>query len=389
MAVRTGASAALLGDREVAAPLHAAGIPVTLICTRTAPARYSRYTSAWLNDPRPDDDALVLALLQHASTSRAPVLLYYQEDHDLLFVSRKRKELSDQLLYVAPDADLVEQLVDKAAFQELAARLDLPVPPARKLRLSATAPGRALETPGLSPPLVVKPLRRDHSWEAIASGKALLVRTRQELSNALTMLRASHSDVLVQQAIPGSEDRIESYHVYVDPAGEVAAAFTGRKLRTLPNRFGHSTALVTTRAEDVACLGREITQKLGLRGVAKLDFKRDPDGRLWLLEVNLRFNLWHRLGAAAGVNIPAIVAADLLGLPRPHTSSARPGVTWCRVERDWLAARQEGVSLIAWLRWLGQCEVRAGLDPGDPMPLLAGKILMPLLATFRHSARMG
>src|SRR5215470_19812901 len=40
-----------------------------------------------------------------------------------------------------------------------------------------------------------------------------------------------------------------------------------------------------------------------LTGVAKPDFKRAPDGRLLLLEINPRFNLWHHLGAVAGVNL--------------------------------------------------------------------------------------
>ena len=54
-------------------------------------------------------------------------------------------------------------------------------------------------------------------------------------------------------------------------------------------------------------LGRTLVQRLGLRGVAKFDFKRAADGRLFLLEVNPRFNLWHHPGALAGVNLPALV----------------------------------------------------------------------------------
>ena len=60
-----------------------------------------------------------------------------------------------------------------------------------------------------------------------------------------------------------------------------------------------------------------IVERLALTGVAKLDFKRDPQGNLRLLEINPRFNLWHHAGAIAGVNIPALVYADLAGLPRP------------------------------------------------------------------------
>ncbi|WP_040637959.1 ATP-grasp domain-containing protein [Microvirga lotononidis] len=112
-------------------------------------------------------------------------------------------------------------------------------------------------------------------------------------------------DLMVQEAIPGPESRIESYHVYVDQTNATAAEFTGRKIRTFPLSCGHSTALETTDCADVRALGRDIVQKIGLRGVAKLDFKREPNGELHLLEINPRFSLWHHLGAIAGVNMPA------------------------------------------------------------------------------------
>ena len=55
----------------------------------------------------------------------------------------------------------------------------------------------------------------------------------------------------------------------------------------------------------------------GLTGVAKLDFKRDRSGKLHLFEINPRFTLWHHAAAIAGVNIPALVYADLTGAPWP------------------------------------------------------------------------
>jgi predicted ATP-grasp superfamily ATP-dependent carboligase len=233
------------------------------------------------------------------------------------------------------------------------------VPPTQVLDLS---PGGS-EAADTTFPVLVKPIRRELDWRAITPGKAVLVSRPDELRVLLDRLAPHHPRVLLQRHVPGPETRIESYHVYVDSTGDVAAEFTGRKLRTHPRSLGHSTALVTTDAPDVVRLGRALTRDLGLRGVAKLDFKRDPEGRLWLLEVNPRFNLWHHVGAVAGVNIPAVVWADLVGLPRPPVSSARPGVTWCKVDRDWLAARQDGMGVATWLGWLAGCDTRSVGDP--------------------------
>ena len=109
---------------------------------------------------------------------------------------------------------------------------------------------------------------------------------------------------------------------------------------------------------------------LALSGVAKLDFKRDPRGNLRLLEINPRFNLWHHAGAVAGVNIPALVYADLVGMPRPLVTHAKAGVRWCRMWKDFPAARASGVPLTAWLPWALGSEAKSTLSWDDPMPFL-------------------
>jgi D-aspartate ligase len=158
----------------------------------------------------------------------------------------------------------------------------------------------------------------------------------------------------------------------VDSDGEVVGEFTGRKLRTHPPGYGYSTAVTITRSEEVAALGREISRRLGLQGVAKLDFKRGPDGVLNLLEINPRFNLWHHPGALAGVNLPALVQRDLLGLPRSAPAPLRPGVSWCSPVHDLRAARSEGISTVRWLRWAWTCEAKSGFAWDDPLPLARG-----------------
>ncbi|WP_157936938.1 PIG-L family deacetylase [Geodermatophilus chilensis] len=361
--------ALVMGYLDVAIPLHAVRAPVTVVGRPTRPDRWSRYVSGWVDDPRPDEDALVAALLARARSSEEPTVLFYQSDDDLLLISRRRDELSPALRFVVPEADLVERLVDKAAFQELALRTGLPVPHGHVLDLD-----RPVLDDRLTFPLLVKPLRRELIWDAASAAKAVLVHDRGQLDALVDALAARHAQVIVQQPVLGPETRIESHHVYVDASGEVAAEFTGRKVRTYPTAMGHSTAVVTSDAPDVARVGREVIEALDLRGVAKLDFKRDDDGRLWLLEVNARYNLWHNVGAVAGVNIPAVVWADLLGLPRPPRTPARPGVAWSRVERDWRAARQEGIAPWRWLRWTAAAETWTPLDLSDPLPLLAGAL---------------
>ena len=171
--------------------------------------------------------------------------------------------------------------------------------------------------------------------------KAIYVENVEALRRIWPQLCGVGVELLAQDFIPGAEGRIESYHCYVDQRGELAGEFTGRKIRTYPMCYGHTTALEITDAEDVRRNGRAIVERLALTGVAKLDFKRNSRGNLRLLEINPRFNLWHHAGAVAGVNIPALVYADLVGSPTTTTrarQSRRPLVP--DVERSPRRARR-------------------------------------------------
>jgi predicted ATP-grasp superfamily ATP-dependent carboligase len=228
-------------------------------------------------------------------------------------------------------------------------------------------------------------IREFDLWSPIAgNSKALRVDTADELTALWPRFAAAGFELVAQELVPGPESLVESYHVYVDKAGKTAAEFTGRKIRTYPIEYGHSTALVTTDSQDVLAIGREVIATLGFRGVGKVDFKRGSDGTLYLLEVNPRFNLWHHLGAIAGVNIPAFVYADLAGLPRPETSRARAGVRWSRPWLDLLSSRASRVPAREWLTWTVRSEGKSLVSFDDPMPLLKGKILESVVRRIRR-----
>lgn len=362
-----------MGDMDLVRPLGLAGIRCAVVAPPGDPMRYSRFTSEvieWQDTWKHAPEVVARLCAWGRRQSETPVL-YYQEDRDLLMVSRYRKELGEVFRFVVPDTELVEDLVDKARFTDLAERKSLPVPPTRRLALSSSSRPEDVD---LQFPLILKPLtRKMDSWVPLAgSSKALQVANLEELRELWPRLVESGLELLAQELIPGPETRIESYHVYVDDRGEIAGEFTGKKIRTYPVECGYSTALEITRAGDVAELGRELTRRLELRGVAKFDFKRGPNGKLYLLEINPRFTLWHHPGAAAGANIPALVQADLTGQPRPAARVTRPGTRWCYLWYDVRAAKGWGLSMAKWLPWALSCETKLAVAWDDPMPFLQG-----------------
>ncbi len=362
--------ACVMGSMDLVRAIGLAGVRCAVVARPGSPTLYSRFTETalpWADFSASTDD-LVDALMGFGETQAEPPVLYFETDAQLLLVSRHRRRLAQAFRFALADAQLVEDLVDKSRFLELAERLDLPVPATRRLRPSVEAAAPDLD---LRFPVIVKPHRRDKAWQE--AGKALRVDSQAELRALWPQLAAGRQDLLVQEMIPGPETGIESYHVYVDERGSIAGEFTGRKIRTYPTVYGHTTSLEITDEADVAALGRSLTDRLGLQGVAKFDFKRAPDGRLHLLEVNPRFNLWHHPGAVAGVNLPGLIYGDLAGLPRPAAMPrAKAGIRWVHLLNDRLAARESGIPMSAWLPWALGCEAKVAVSWDDPMPLLLG-----------------
>ena len=363
-----------MGDMDMVRPFALARISCTAVAERGDPVHYSRFTrQTEIGVPQwTHQDKLVTLLLELAARYPRPPVLFFQTDGDLLVVSRHRDRLADAFGLAIADAALVEDLVDKSRFHRLAVDLGLPVPPTAHARPQTTD----VATIDLPFPLMLKPLSRAFpAWMELESeAKAVRVDDRESLRRLWPVLAEAGLEVLLQQLVEGGEDRIESYHVYVDRTGEIAGQFTGRKIRTYPTRYGHSTAIETTRVADVADLGREVVRRLGLRGVAKVDLKRGPDGRLHLLEVNPRFNLWHHLGAVAGVNLPALVYADVVGDPRPAVRPIREHIRWVRPFADRKAARDDGVSMHTWLASAASAEAKYVMRWDDPLPFLIGQL---------------
>jgi len=372
--------AVVLGDTDMVRALGLAGIRSAVVTRPDRPVYRSRFVDDRIEwaDNWGDPNRLLANVLSYAAELPDRPPLFYQHDGDLAFVARNRDALRFGVRVVVGEPELVEQLIDKTLFASLAQRAGLPVP--RSAVLDAS-PGTPVPEPELRVPLVLKPLtRRDSIWKPLAGeSKALRVESAQELRKLWPVLAEGGFGIVAQELIPGGEERIESYHAYVDERGEVAGEFTGRKVRTLPREFGQTTACEITDEGDVREIGRECMRRLGLRGVAKLDFKRTPSGELLLLEVNARFNLWHLPGAAAGVNLPALVYADLMDLPRPRVGPVRAGVRWSCMWHDLAAARQQGIGMARWAAWQARCHTRHVLSLDDPMPFVRG-MLWPRVA---------
>lgn len=363
------AMACVIGDLSMVRALGREGIPVAVAASEPdSPMRRSRYcravvrTPSWVDDP----EAAAAALIAWGAEQREAPVVFYQGDHDLLALSRGRARLAPHLRCVLPPAALVEDVVDKLRFVALAERELLPVPGSLGLRRGSALGAELARWDRF--PCVIKPATRTRRFAQLARcQKALRVESRAELERLAPLVEAQDTDFVVQAAVEGGEERVVSYHAYVRPGGELMGEFTGRKIRTAPRLYGFSTCVEITDDGEVRRLGRSTLERIGFSGVVKIDFKRDArTQRLYLLEINPRFNLWHHPGAVAGVSIPALVYRDCVepGSARP-ARPARAGVRWVNAHDDWRA--YEG-SPARWLAEILTAEVNESFMLRDPLP---------------------
>jgi D-aspartate ligase len=332
----------LLGGVNLVRALGLAGIPTVVASYEDdEPAFASRYCVARCLLPPPDHgeaaiDALVRLGDRLASLHGRRVPLMYGNDDYLELIYMHRERLQRYFLVLLNDPEVAGALLVKDQFQAFAERRGLPVP--RSLKWAGTGDGSVTANAG---PVVVKPsnkvewsdspLRRRLFHDA----KALVFESGAEAA-AHPEVHVFRDQLTCQQYVAGDDTCIWSFHGFADENGTVLASFIGRKLRTYPALTGESSFIEMDDDEELAALGAEIAAQLPLKGVFKMDFKKDPVSARWyLLEINARFNLWHYLGARNGVNLLQAAYEYLLEGTRPlHAHDYTTTYRWLSFELD-------------------------------------------------------
>jgi len=353
--------AVVLGDLTLVRPVGWAGIPVVAVSPQPDDVAFrSRYVDGWCVVPGylpPHDEATVRLLEQLGAalqdlTGGTRIPLIYGSDAQLELLYHHRAALERRFLFLLNDEDLGWALNDKGQFLALCQRAGVPVPrtfiPAFEYQGDDRSRGAAGDLDALTPPLVVKP-RTKSDWKDIQKALFQSKAKARVFPDARSLLGHSgfagvRERLVVQEYIEAPVTNLRSFHGFADAQGQLLAWFTGHKLHTYPPVAGESALLQLDHDRQVEDVGKETAERLQLRGPFKLDLIRDPrDGQLYVLEVNARFNLWHHLGAAHGVNLPALACEYLLhGRAPVRPPEYRPRVRWQNLYRDLKALRDLG-----------------------------------------------
>ena len=156
---------------------------------------------------------------------------------------------------------------------------------------------------------------RDHNWKVWLKGpfyEAVRTPTWSAFEHWRHVLSSAWATekLFLQSHVSGYEESI------------MLSAHRGELLDCVHMRKRDLTELSKTWAGDCSPVGpelleplREMIRELDWTGGAELEMVRDPEGTLWLLEVNPRFPAWVHGATITGTNLPAILVEAASGVP--------------------------------------------------------------------------
>lgn len=371
----------LLGGLNLIRPLGLARIPVIVGSSDMGTLAFrSRYcTGRCLLPPLGDQAAAGRVLIEAGQRLKSalgrPVPLFYGNDDYLNLIYAFREALEERFLLLLNDQDIALDLLEKDRFQDLARRRGVPVPRVLSWDESADgglgrAAGPVLAKPNVTTDREGSPLFRELFG---GRGKALVFGSGLQAMGDPLVARF-RDQLTFQEFVPGGDEQLFSFNGFADHHHELLCWFVGRKLRTSPSLSGESSFLELVHSDTVAELGRNLVARIPLKGVFKIDVKKDArNGGLRVFEVNARFNLWHHLGARNGLNLPAIVYAFLVHGVRPSRAGYRTDFRWVDFAIDRHAFRElharGDLSAVRWVASLiGGPRVWSVFSWRDPLP---------------------
>lgn len=331
--------------------------------------RYARVAIAPSNIIE-DEEPWLEFLIGLATDESVRPVLFPTEDAYVLFIAKHRDVLSRYFEFnLAPD-DIVQASVSKLGTYELALKTGVGTPWTCLLRTFADyerIKDRVTFPCALKPSLA-------HVWLRKYTPEKLLVINRPEqLHDRLREVTNLGIEVVLQEILPGGDEQVYVFGVYVGKKGEVLGHVVMHKLRQWPVDFGVGAFDVSVEEPRLVETALTLIRKSGFRGMASTEYMLDPrDGQFKLIDINPRTCMIGELAVASGVDLPYLYYLDMTGECVEQVQRCRTGVKWWCFEWDlksFLEHRRRGnLTLQGWIASLRGTRVCAYFARDDLRP---------------------
>lgn len=315
------------------------GIPITLlISNHPTMVGYSRYISEKLACPSPEqsEEQFISFLVTLGTQIDEKCIIIPTSDREVLALSKYKDELEQYYYLPIPSFEVVHKLVNKREFYQLLAQMSIPHPrtyfPEDISELKSI--GREIKYP-----YIIKPAYM-HLFTAKFGTKCFVIRSPQDLNNAIRKLENAGLDIIIQDIIPGKEHY--SLLTYLNKRSEPIAICGWDKLRQYPPDFGQSSLCKSAWRSGPIDLAIQTLKAIKYHGIAEPEFKKDPrDGQYKFLEINARTSIPNALPAKCGVDIVYTAYSDIMGEYKGKSVSPQSGILWIHEFDDLLSCLKQ------------------------------------------------
>src|SRR5216683_4973891 len=340
-----------------------------------AEVRYSRCCK-WIDLPESTSigtETWAAYLLGRESDHLRGAVLLAASDEAIELIAEHRQSLSEKFTLDLSNPAAQLCMLDKLCTYRMAQTAGVPTPKFWVADTREQIEKLALE---LVFPLILKPIL-GHNFRRKFTGSYAVTYNLDELLNAFDTVYCAGIRTFLVEMIPGPDDKLCSYYTYLDANGNNLIDFTKKVIRRYPMNIGGATYHITDYVPDIQELALALFRKVGLRGVANVEFKMDErDGKLKLIECNARFTAADCLLVASGLNLPLFVYDRLTGRPHAAPSSYRMGMRLWKPVGDVAAYRQLNkmglLTFRAWIRSIMHPQILPVFRWNDPLPGIIG-----------------
>ena len=275
---------------------------------------------------KPDDSQSLLEALceigrNYMQLDGKPVLFSGRDDYTIFFAENS-EVLSTYFAFSSEHRlEHLRRVTDKTCLPALAGLAGVKVP-----KTMTQEAGDSHILASLSLPVIVKPAIKNepHRSAEKSAFRLRVCHTREELLDALTLLRSACIRFVAQELVDGNDTSLFTVGVFARD-GVVTRGSVAQKLRQFPPGNGECSLGQTVEDPGLLQQAQAVVGAAELSGIAQLEFKRDSSGMDFLIEINPRVWSWHEIHRFNGADL----VGAALGQPAlPTTQGSMKRVRW-------------------------------------------------------------
>lgn len=265
--------------------------------TQLAPTRYSKIVNVELHPGFSEDPTFMDVMHEQMKiyqNHQEPVILIACGDGYAELLSKHKDELQEVFVVPYIGYDLLEKLISKEGFYQIAEEYGLPYPKTKIITMADFKAENYLEFP-FSYPIELKP-EDPVSWLDVhfeGRKKAFTIHNETEMRDIVGKIydNGYKADLIAQDFIPGDDSNMRVLNAYVDKDHHVKMMCLGHPLLEdpTPQAIGNYMAILPEYNEKLYEQVEAFLEKLNYTGMANFDIKYDArDGKYKFFEINLR-----------------------------------------------------------------------------------------------------